>query len=154
MKKPKRYFMLIIIAIVISIPLIGYLSNLNHTFKELVTDRIPANENIELITLIRSSSEKEVEIKDPAQIKQIMDNLSTTKLVTTSSPDLKNTYSYYIYIKVGHKQHSRTRYGLTLYSNHYISIYDIDCKDKYNAQTYKIKSPYSMQMIDDLYTKQ
>lgn len=154
MKKWTTYLWLAVLATVIAIPLIGYLSNLNHTFTELVTDRIPANEPVESIKLIRSSSEKEIDIKEPTQVKQILNNLSTTQLVTTSSPNLKDTYSYYIYIKVGNKQHSRPRYGLILYSNHYIRIYDFERKDKYNAQIYKIKSPYSIQIIDDLYAHQ
>lgn len=154
MQKWVKYVLLAVLATVIGIPLIGYVSNLNHTFTELVTDRIPANESVESIKLIRSSSEKEIEIKDPTQIKQILANLSITKLVTTSSPNLKDTYSYYIGIKVGNKQHSHLRYGLILYSNHYIRIYDFERKDKYNGQTYKIKSPYSIQIIDNLYANQ
>ncbi|WIM38419.1 hypothetical protein PO903_17455 [Paenibacillus sp. PK4536] len=85
MKKWTTYLWLAVLATVIAIPLIGYLSNLNHTFTELVTDRIPANEPVESIKLIRSSSEKEIDIKEPTQVKQILNNLSTTQLVRTSS---------------------------------------------------------------------
>ncbi|MDQ1234362.1 hypothetical protein QE450_001860 [Paenibacillus sp. SORGH_AS306] len=151
MKKWEKYLFLSIVTALIVIPLIVYVANRNHTFAELVTERMTASEPVVSLSLTKSSSEKQIKIKDPVQIHQIMDNLSTTELVKVQSPHLQGTYSYYIHLKVGDNQHSRARYGLILYSNNYISIYDFERNDKYNGLTYQIKSPYSIQQIDHLY---
>ncbi|MFD1990256.1 hypothetical protein ACFSGI_09825 [Paenibacillus nicotianae] len=151
MKKWEKYLFLSILTALVVIPLIVYLANRNHTFAELVTERIIASEPVVSLSLTKSSSEKQIKIKDPSQIHQLMDNLSTTQLVKVKFPHLQGAYSYYIRIKVGNTQHSRARYGLILYSNNYISIYDFERNDKYNGLTYQITSPYSIQLINDLY---
>lgn len=139
--KRRIYALAVIVLIVIAGVIIFEVSK-STTFDKIVLERLNGNE-ISSITLLRTlddNREEEISITDPNGIKKVVHYFSQMKLKEKKSrPSVDYTEQYRIIIRTDEKR----RFGITLYDNNYLSVYD------YNATLRGISSYEITNKIDD-----
>lgn len=126
-----------VVIILLSISLfIVYESSRKTTFNEAVLKNLNV-EQISSLQIIRSNNENEYEISitERSGIKEIVDCLSQLKLKESRISNIEYTDSYWITIR---DDSQGRRFGITLYDNTYISIYNYTEKQSNSTSSYKI----------------
>ena len=135
----KRY-KYIAIGIILILLVAGTLIFLNHskntTFNEIVMKDINTDEisSLQVISrLYNSADEDERSLTDKNEINKIVDYFSQLELKRTNLSNISYTESYWITIKVNRE----LAFGLILYDNHYINIFEYN---RGRSSYYKITS--------------
>ncbi|WP_088188210.1 hypothetical protein [Desulfosporosinus sp. FKA] len=138
MKKSYRIVYVTLLAIFVSLKIIGNLPK-NTTFKAEVLDKLNG-EKVTSILIMRTS----VELKDPSQVESIMNILSQMKLRETEIP-----FHLAEPDEIAIKTSGNMRFGLTLYDEGYIDIYDFN-NHKHSSQSYIITNKVDPKAIKSL----
>ncbi|MEC2342646.1 hypothetical protein [Paenibacillus barengoltzii] len=146
----KRY-KYIAIGIILILLVAGTLIFLNHskntTFNEIVMKDINTDEisSLQVISrLYNSADEDERSLTDKNEINKIVDYFSQLELKRTNLSNISYTESYWITIKVNRE----LAFGLILYDNHYINIFEYNRgRSSYYKITSKVDPPVVIQEL-------
>lgn len=129
MKRRGKYFITILVIIIVAALGMMYIFSKNTTFQEVVLDKLNLNE-ISSIEIIKSdrTNEKEITVTDPSQIIKIMDAFSQMKLKESTISNINYITSYWITLK----SNENRNFGITLYDNNYIFIYEYNAVSQNN----------------------
>ncbi|MGG6312754.1 hypothetical protein [Paenibacillus macerans] len=124
MKKRYKYITLgIILIILVGVAAFFYQNSKHTTFNKVVLNKFNVEEISSLNIISRlydSVDEDEISLSDQNQINKIVDYFSHLDLKESNLSNISYTESYWITIRVNEK----LAFGLTLYGNSYISIFD------------------------------
>ncbi|AFM39852.1 hypothetical protein Desaci_0792 [Desulfosporosinus acidiphilus SJ4] len=147
MKKGYKIVYEITLAIVVVLVITVNLPK-NTTFKAAVLDKLNG-EKVSSIEIIRTSNKSvkddTVELKDPSQVESIINFLSQMKLRETELPD-RMAIPYRVAIKTN----GIIRFGLTLYDEGYIDIFELDNHTKDADKSYIITNKFDPKAIKSL----
>ncbi|MGG4215671.1 DUF5301 domain-containing protein [Paenibacillus sp. FSL L8-0638] len=137
-------------AIILIAAIIGmvYIVNLDTSFRKVVLDRMDTAK-INTILISKSPDYTDQLVKDKNEIQSILNALAEMKLRKSSVLDkgLNSVYMLSIFVD---RENERDLFGITLYDQNYIEIYD-ETKTKNKVTSYKITSDYDIEPIRKLF---
>lgn len=125
-----------------------YIVNLDTSFRKVILDRMDTAK-INTILISKSPDYTDQLVKDKNEIQSILNALAEMKLRKSSVLDKGLNSAYMLSIFVDH-ENERDIFGITLYDQNYIEIYD-ETKTKNKVTSYKITSDYDVEPIRKLF---
>ncbi|MHB0864618.1 DUF5301 domain-containing protein [Paenibacillus sp. SEL3] len=148
MRRRNRYIVKSAIILIAAIIGMVYIVNLDTSFRKVVLDRMDTAK-INTILISKSPDYTDQLVKDKNEIQSILNALAEMKLRKSSVLDKGLNSVYMLSIFVDH-ENERDLFGITLYDQNYIEIYD-ETKTKNKVTSYKITSDYDVEPIRKLF---
>ncbi|MGN7360397.1 DUF5301 domain-containing protein [Paenibacillus sp. SAF-054] len=102
----------------------------NTTFKGLVLTKINTDQ-ISSVEVLKSSTDEKKTLTDKSEINQIINSLSVITLRAGSYTAIDTAEPYYMTIRINNQR----RFGLLLYDEDVLKVYDYQSNGKKNATT-------------------
>ncbi|CAH1056264.1 hypothetical protein PAECIP111894_02417 [Paenibacillus pseudetheri] len=141
----KRYVIILIPLVIITILWSVTLYHSYNSFGNLVMDKIDATE-ITSIEILKSSNDEQIKVDDPKVIEKIIHEFSDVKLRRSNASE-KPTETYWISLFVN----KGLRFGLNLTDTNFLYITDLASKNKYHSGNFKITSKFDGESITSLF---